>query len=199
MNAYILASGRTKTEYFKSFDNPKCLFLLDDETTILDFQIGKFRKFGLNPVVIMGYKMIEIVKHLNSYPDIDTIIDLGWANEYTITRVLQDHRDKFELPCIISFSDIVFQDRVLEGLLHSKYDLTVDKTRSIIKTNSKAFNMMLHLIDTVPKYKGWENALWRDLRENGIVVEYLNPYFIVQDIDRDEVTTRIRKIYKYVR
>lgn len=120
MKAIILAAGQGKRLRPLTQDRPKVMVDVEGQT-ILDRQIERFRRFGINDItVVTGYCPDSVSSH------------------YSFSRVLNDKYDStnmaFSLFCaeqqlegdfIISYGDILYSDDVLQSLLSASHDLSV--------------------------------------------------------------------------
>tara|TARA_B110001454_G_C12711408_1_gene430882 strand:+ start:1780 stop:2574 length:795 start_codon:yes stop_codon:yes gene_type:complete len=119
MNVIILAAGEGKRLHPLTLTKPKCMIELFNKT-LLERQISVFRKCGINDIcVVTGYK-----SELINYPNIDYVKN----NNFMKTNMLESlfcAVDKFTDSTIISYADIIFEQKVLEKLIDSDNDFSI--------------------------------------------------------------------------
>lgn len=120
MKVIILAAGMGSRlgKYTKDF--PKCLLKVGG-VTLLERQIEMFRKFGINDIVVVkGYAAHKInVRGIRYYVNED------YANTNMVFSLFCAESE-IEGNVIISYADILYENRVLHTLLRaSSYDIAV--------------------------------------------------------------------------
>ena len=125
MNAIILAAGIGSRLENLTKDIPKCLLKLDD-TTILDIQIKCFQSQGIDKIyIVTGFCSDK----LQSFRNVTKIVNKEYRNTnmvYSLMKALPSIQNQ---DIIISYSDIIFERRVLEELINdpNKNSVVVDK------------------------------------------------------------------------
>lgn len=111
MKAIVLAAGMgTRLEPYTS-NIPKCLLPIAGKP-ILEHQVDRFRRFGIQDItVVKGYLHEQI-----AVPDVRYyVVDKQYNMLYSLFCAEQE----LQGDVIISYGDIVFQDSVLDALLHA--------------------------------------------------------------------------------
>jgi L-glutamine-phosphate cytidylyltransferase len=134
MKVIILAAGRGSRLTPLTDNKPKCLVKLFGKS-LLEWQIEKFRKFGINDIsVVTGYKkeLISIdgikIYHNKNFEKTNMIETLFCAKKEINERV------------IVSYGDIIFQNSVVKKLIESKEDFSVVVDKEWKKYWSIRFN-----------------------------------------------------------
>ena len=119
MKAIILAAGKGERLRPLTDNIPKCMVELFGKT-LLDRQIEIFRKFGISEIIVVtGYKS-EKIKNNN--------VILMQNKLYDSTNMVETlfcARNALVDSVIISYGDIIFEEKVLEKLISSKNDSSV--------------------------------------------------------------------------
>jgi len=119
MNAIILAAGRGERLRPHTLTKPKCMVELFGKT-LLENQLSVFRKCGIeNICVVTGYKS-KFIK----YKNVDYIKNPDFMNT-NIVESLFTAVDKFTESTIVSYGDIVFEEKILNKLIHSTHDFSI--------------------------------------------------------------------------
>ena len=115
----ILAAGRGSRLTPLTDDKPKCLVKLFGKS-LLEWQIEKFKKFGINDIsVVTGYK-----KELISFDGIKIYHNKNFEKTNMIETLFCAKKEINET-VIVSYGDIIFEDNVLQKLIESKDDFSV--------------------------------------------------------------------------
>ena len=119
MKVIILAAGRGSRLTPLTDDKPKCLVKLFGKS-LLEWQIEKFKKFGINDIsVVTGYK-----KELISFDGIKIYHNENFEKTNMIETLFCAKKEINET-VIVSYGDIIFEDNVLQKLIESKDDFSV--------------------------------------------------------------------------
>ena len=119
MKVIILAAGRGSRLTPLTDDKPKCLVKLFGKS-LLEWQIEKFRKFGINDIsVVTGYK-----KELISFDGIKIYHNTNFEKTNMIETLFCAKKEINEI-VIVSYGDIIFEDSVVKKLIESKEDFSV--------------------------------------------------------------------------
>ena len=119
MNAIILAAGEGKRLHPLTLTKPKCMIELFGKT-LLDRQLSVFEKCGIeNICVVTGYK-----SELINYENIDYVKNYDFMNT-NMVESLFSAIDKFTESMIVSYGDIIFEQKVLKKLIDSKHDFSI--------------------------------------------------------------------------
>lgn len=119
MNVIILAAG--KGERLKPLTNetPKCLVKLFGKS-LLDWQIETFRKLGISDItIITGYKNESI-----NYPNTKKIVNTRFDST-NMVETLFCAKDELKNETIISYGDIIFEEKIVQKLINSQSDMSV--------------------------------------------------------------------------
>ena len=115
----ILAAGQGSRLAPLTNDKPKCMVKLFGKS-LLEWQIEKFRKFGINDIsVVTGYK-----KELISFDGIKIYHNKNFEKTNMIETLFCAKKEINET-VIVSYGDIIFQDNVVQQLIESKDDFSV--------------------------------------------------------------------------
>lgn len=119
MKAIIVAAGRGNRLVPLSDDKPKCMLEVGKET-IMQRQLSVLRECGVDDIVVVrGYK-----KELINYPGIKYYDNIDYENN-NILRSLFYAEEEMDGGFVFSYSDIIYTRKVAEGLLGSKYDISL--------------------------------------------------------------------------
>ena len=119
MNVIILAAG--KGERLKPLTNetPKCLVKLFGKS-LLDWQIETFRKLGISDItIITGYKNESI-----NYSNTKKIVNARFDST-NMVETLFCAKDELKNETIVSYGDIIFEERIVQKLIDSQSDMSV--------------------------------------------------------------------------
>ena len=125
MNVIILGAGEGKRLRPLTNDKPKCLVEFFGKT-LLERQVSIFRKCGIKDIsVVTGYNS-DLFENIN--------LELNYINnkKFASTNMLYSlfcAEKKFSDETIVSYGDIIFQEKVLKKLINSKdnFSITIDK------------------------------------------------------------------------
>ena len=120
MHLIILASGRGSRLGNLTSNLPKCLVKINDRC-IIDYQRSIFKYFK-KVIIVVGYKSNLIKKHFinnykiffienKKYRSTDMVFSLSLAKKYFNSNV------------IVTYSDIIFNPRIIKYLLNSKSNM----------------------------------------------------------------------------
>ena len=119
MTAIILAAGRGSRLHPYTDACPKCLTELGD-ATLLDRQLVTLRECGVKDIVIATGYLAPMLEG----PGIVCVNNPLWA-ETNMVESLFCAEGEFTDDIIVSYSDIVYERRVLQALLDSTADISV--------------------------------------------------------------------------
>lgn len=119
----ILAAGEGKRLLPITQNTPKCLVKLFDKS-LLNWQLEIYKKFNINDIsIVTGFKKEKInIKNLNYFHNPNFA-------ETNMVETLFYAKKKFNETIIVSYGDIIFEERVFEKILLDDNDisLVVDK------------------------------------------------------------------------
>jgi choline kinase len=119
MRAIILAAGRGSRLHPYTADCPKCLTELGGET-LIDRQLKVLRTCGVKDITIVtGYRA-----EMLNLPGTTQVINDAWATTNMVESLFVAE-DLFDDDLIVSYSDIVYEHRVLNQLLNSTAETSV--------------------------------------------------------------------------
>lgn len=120
--AIILAAGFGSRLMPYTSDKPKCMVKLFGKT-ILQHQLDVFHNNGINDIAVVAGYHPESVKH----PDITHVFVNKDYNTTNMVESLMCARDWLESgdDIVISYGDIVYEDKVLKHALASNHDINV--------------------------------------------------------------------------
>ena len=119
MNAIILAAGKGKRLATLTKNKPKCMVNLFGKT-LLEWQVSVLRKCGVSDItVVTGYHH-ELINfsgltfyHNKHFESTNMVESLFCASE------------KLNKSTIVSYADIIFEEKILNSLIESKSDFSV--------------------------------------------------------------------------
>lgn len=119
MKAIILAAGQG-TRLKKYTENlPKGMLLFNGKT-IIERQIGEYRTAGIEDIIVVrGYAADKI-----RYEGVKYYTNEKFATT-NMVESLMCARAEFDDDCIVSYSDILFTQEMLQGMMEEKHDFTV--------------------------------------------------------------------------
>ena len=119
MKVIILAAGRGTRLSPLTDDKPKCMVKLFGKS-LLEWQIEKFRKFGIKDIsVVTGYK-----KELISMDGIKIYYNKNFEKTNMIETLFCAKKEINET-VIVSYGDIIFEDSVVQKLIESNEDFSI--------------------------------------------------------------------------
>ena len=119
LNAIILAAGKGERLRPLTDDKPKCMVELFGKS-ILEWQIEKFQKFGINDItIITGYKSESI-----NHPKFNLLKNPKFDST-NMVETLFCAREKLLDSTIVSYGDILFEDNVLKKIIDSDDDFSI--------------------------------------------------------------------------
>tara|TARA_B100000029_G_scaffold488383_3_gene544894 strand:+ start:1414 stop:2166 length:753 start_codon:yes stop_codon:yes gene_type:complete len=119
MKAIILAAGLGSRLGTLGEEIPKCMIKIFGKT-LLERQIEIFRHCGINDITIVTGHNQNVI----NYPDINYIKNPNFAKT-NMNESLFCAKGKFNDSIIISYSDIIFEQKLIENLLKADYDFSV--------------------------------------------------------------------------
>lgn len=165
MKALILAAGRgTRLSKYVT-DRPKGMLVFND-STIIKRQIENFKECGINDIIVIRGYMADSINYSNvKYYD----------NKYFATTNMVESlfcaEQEFNDDLIVSYADILFEKKVLKGLIANpgEFNVTVDMNwQHYWKTRYGAIN---HDIESL------------SLNKDGSIAELGNDTTTVENID----------------
>ena len=119
MNAIILAAGEGKRLRPLTNDKPKCLVELFGKT-LLEWQLSIFKKCGINDVCIVTGHNSQMFRYTN--------VDYIKNENYKTTNMMESlfcAKERFSQSTIVSYGDIIFEEKILRKLIDSEDDFSV--------------------------------------------------------------------------
>jgi choline kinase len=130
MKAIILAAGMCKRLNTITSSNPKCLLEFGGQT-ILEYQIEKLNKYGINDiVVVLGYQRNNVMSKINKN-NIRYIINTDYATTNSSYSLWLAKEELINHEFIYLNGDLIFSELILMRLLNNKKEFSciVDKSR----------------------------------------------------------------------
>ena len=118
MKAIILAAGMGSRLGEHTKDKPKCLVPLNGKP-LLEYQLEALRTIVDEIVIVRGY-MGESIK----YPNVRYVDNPEYATTNMVGSLMAA-RSEFEGDCILGYSDIVYEPRILESMHDTKCSIGV--------------------------------------------------------------------------
>ena len=119
MKAIILAAGQG-TRLKKYTENlPKGMLVFDGKT-VIERQIEVYQKCGIHDIsIIKGYAADKI-----KYDNVKYYLNSDFQNTNMVESLLTA-KTEFTEDCIVSYSDILFEERLLRGMMEVEEDFAV--------------------------------------------------------------------------
>jgi len=185
MRVIILASGITKPEYFLHIVIPKCLLPLKDEKTILDLQMKRLAKIDADVTIVVGYKGDEVIVYCDKmHYNVNFVWDTGWADRYSLTRLMVDLEHIFNTDFILLFGDTMFDDDMLEWLVNCTADLGRTTNDNVFRFSKLGAETIIQAFKDHPEFDGLNSPLFFAV-EDKIRIETSSPFWKF-DVDRIE-------------
>jgi len=143
MKAIILAAGRGSRMNKLSSEKPKCLMEISGQS-LLNLQVLAIRNAGVEDIAIVtGYKK-EMLKNFGLYE----FHNANWdaSNMVTSLACASEWLKKYD--CIISYSDIFYDDEIIKDLLKATGKLNVAYDPCWLELWSKRFSDPLEDAET---------------------------------------------------
>ncbi len=119
MKAIILAAGQG-TRLKKYTENLPKGMLEFDKKTIIERQIDTYRRCGISDIIVVrGFAADKI-----AYPDVRYYENTDYA-ETNMVESLMAAKQEFDDDVIVSYSDILFEEGMLTGMMASAEDFAV--------------------------------------------------------------------------
>lgn len=120
MKAIILAAGRGSRMKNLTNDKPKCLVELHGKT-LLERQLCALRSAGIEEIgIVTGYK-----RELLECYGLHEFYNERWAETNMVASLACARKWLSLEPCIVSYSDIFYESRVVETLMHNTSALAI--------------------------------------------------------------------------
>ncbi len=116
MKAIILAAGQGTRLKKYTQDLPKGMLSFMGKT-VIERQIEMYRKCGINDIIVIRGFAADKIK----YEDIKYYMNDDFANT-NMVESLMCAKEEFNDDIIVSYSDILFEDRLLKGMMNAKGD-----------------------------------------------------------------------------
>ena len=122
MNAIILAAGQGKRLHPLTLTKPKCMIELFGNS-LLEKQLSVFRKCGINDItVVTGYKSETI-----DFANVTYIENKNFMNTNMIESLFSAV-ENFSDSTIVSYGDIIFEERILKNVQLTEFRKNVSGT-----------------------------------------------------------------------
>lgn len=119
MKAIIIAAGQGSRLMPITDDKPKCMLGVNGRT-LLQRQLQTLKKCGINDIVVVrGYK-----KEMITYPNVRYYENIDYENN-NILRSLFYAESEMDDEFVFSYSDIIFEQSILEKLLQSRANISL--------------------------------------------------------------------------
>ena len=139
MKAIILAAGRGTRLYPVTLNKPKGLLEIGN-STILDRLICQFKKSGVSDIlIVVGYQKESLISHFGDSVRYSYYEDFAKTNNL---HTLWSVRDELNDDVIITFSDLVVHQSIIDELVESNNDITmaIDTSQVLDGTMRVAIN-----------------------------------------------------------
>ena len=139
MKAIILAAGRGTRLYLITLNKPKGLLEIGDKT-ILDRLIYQFKESGISDIlIVVGYQKESLINHFGDSVRYSYYEDFSKTNNL---HTLWSVRNELNDDVIITFSDLVMHQSIVDNLVKSNSDITmaIDTSQVLDGTMRVAIN-----------------------------------------------------------
>ena len=119
MKAIILAAGQGIRLKPLTNDKPKCLVELFGNS-LINHSINTFQKCGISDITIVTGYLSDLLK----IPNVSYVKNENYAST-NMVETLFCAREKLDDSVIISYGDIIFEQKILQKLIESKDDISV--------------------------------------------------------------------------
>jgi len=152
MKAIILAAGRGTRLYPITLNKPKGLLEIGDKT-ILDRLIYQFKESGISDIlIVVGYQKESLINHFGDSVRYSYYEDFSKTNNL---HTLWSVRNELNDDVIITFSDLVMHQSIVDNLVKSNSDITMaidtsqvlDGTMRVTINNANIKNITTTSID----------------------------------------------------
>jgi L-glutamine-phosphate cytidylyltransferase len=124
INAIILAAGRGSRLGYITDDHPKCLTQLGGKS-LIQWQFDAIRGAGIQDIAIVrGYLSQSL-----SFPGLATFENARWSETNMVMSLVCAQTWLNTLPCVISYSDIVYPATTIRLLIESQEDIVITYDR----------------------------------------------------------------------
>jgi choline kinase len=124
MKAIILAAGRGSRMRDLTANSPKCMLMLSGRP-LLHWQIDALRRGGVTEIaVVTGYKREQVAS-----PELMEFHNARWEETNMVVSLTCADAWLSEEPCIVSYSDIVYEPRVISALVAARGDVAITYDR----------------------------------------------------------------------
>tara|TARA_B110000211_G_scaffold30180_1_gene30634 strand:+ start:1304 stop:4369 length:3066 start_codon:yes stop_codon:yes gene_type:complete len=122
MKFIYLAAGENRFHLDSNKEEPKCLSLFSENETIIDKVLDNLNKVGIKKrIVVGGYKILAI---MNSHPRLKYFYNDSWQETKSLFS-LERAKTEFNDDLIISYSDVVYNEKILNDLMVSESDISI--------------------------------------------------------------------------
>lgn len=119
MKAIILAAGRGSRLHPYTADCPKCLTEIGG-MTLIDRQLKTLRNAGINDIVIVSGYLSKMLRLEGT----QQVINIDWETTNMVESLFAAE-DFFSDDIIVSYSDIVYEPKVIHALINCQADISV--------------------------------------------------------------------------
>jgi len=122
MKFIYLAAGGNRFQLDSKKEEPKCLSLYNENETIIDKVLKNLNNVGINKIVVVGgYKILTI---MNRYARLKYFFNEDWQKTKSLFS-LERAKTEFNDDLIISYSDVVYNEKILNDLMVSDSDISI--------------------------------------------------------------------------
>lgn len=186
MNAIILAAGKGERLQPLTNEIPKCMVKLFDKT-LLEYQIDVFKSCHINDITIVtGYKAEKI-----KFGGVNFLHNENY-NTTNMVETLFCAKEKFSDNVIISYGDIIFEKKILQKLINSKWDSSI-----VVDTQWKKYWKMRfeNPLDDAESLKMDEDGAIQNIGMKVKNLEEIQGQYIGLMKFKDEGIENLKKIY----
>ena len=111
----ILAAGRGSRMLNETKSKPKCMTKFSKKSTLLDKQINSLKLSGIKKIyIVTGYKQNQIKNK-----DVIKIFNKEWKTSNMVFSLLKAKKLLLSRNCIISYSDILYENKVIVKMINN--------------------------------------------------------------------------------
>ena len=122
MKFIYLAGGKNNFHLDSNEEKPKCLSLFNENEKIIDKVLDNLNKVGIKKrFVVGGYKILSIME---SHPRLKYFYNDNWQETKSLFS-LERAKTEFNDDLIVSYSDVVYNEKVLNDLMISESDISI--------------------------------------------------------------------------
>jgi len=179
-----------------NWEIPKSLIILEDNNTILDFQMGQLKKHNLDGdvTIVLGWYGQKLIDYCRDKYTVKFIWDKTCENSHSITRTLlyiKDYLLTTPKPLIMIFCDQLWDNEALQNILNCSGDCCrIRWTHGLMKFTQKGIEEVIDIMETRTNNLGAIKVEMIE-RKKAVFTEILNGLML--DVDNQEHLNKARR------